>query len=122
LLEEICPTAVEVLEANEGKGSDNMTLMVVDLLWPDSANAINSTYRDFCEGTLEIQVVEADLKRSANFLQTMSPHCEIVFDGNTNQTSRHTGGGKQPKWDSKFSLPVTDPRADCTIRVYNGTS
>ena len=55
LLEDICPKNEAEAKAIEGfKGTDNMSIIAIDLLWPKTTSIMQPTYRDLQTGTLEL--------------------------------------------------------------------
>uniref|UniRef100_A0A0N5C3G5 C2 domain-containing protein n=1 Tax=Strongyloides papillosus TaxID=174720 RepID=A0A0N5C3G5_STREA len=58
-------------------------------------------------GRLIIRILEAKLTKSYSLVR-MDPYCRIRVGNTTFQTSTHTNGGKNPKWDKTINayLPV----------------
>lgn len=49
----------------------------------------------------------------------MDPFAEILIEGTKYKTDVEKDKGKQPKWNDKFSIPITSAVAKMKIRILD---
>ena len=74
-------------------------------------------YNSRQQGIIKLTVLQGVL--NLNSFINKSIYIIISFNGNNYKTRVHNLGGMNPLWGDKFTLEVTNPSEEITLRVWN---
>ena len=70
-------------------------------------------------GTLELQILEADLERNLDTFGDQDPFAVLELGGQKHQTKTIDGGGKKPVWNEQAIFKVQDTAGALKVSVFD---